>query len=229
MTSRNIFLGILSLAVLYILIKMAQKSNNTTKVQRQRTAVQSAQSAQAVQDQNILIVENPEGVPRLYRAPTSITRSQEPIILRRYNNNNNLRREVVSGDTYADVHPRVNYQFTNNQADQYDQYYIAKSDQVNNANTCIAIPQSSVQCINRQLVQNGNDIQAAISDCNLPAHVSTDCTKHNNGYYYPVPTNRPYVTGYADQQPRGVHVHYAQTSLNAPMERSILVGPGEGF
>jgi hypothetical protein len=132
----------------------------------------------------------------------------------------NVQPMIDMQDTSVTKTPSVGYRYIDNQVEQYDKYYVSNHNPLHiDADTCLVIPQMSVNCINQRLMKNGNNIGEAINACGVKNKGAVGCMGNMNGYYYP--TDRPYVPNIEDPMTRKAYV--IRTSLNAPMEKTVMV------
>ena len=126
------------------------------------------------------------------------------------------------------IHPSVGYEYIDNETSQSDQYYISQHNRNHiDADKCMAVPQTSTECINRQLSKNGNNIRDAVRTCKVNKTLNAACMKNVNGYYYPYPlpnnysVDYPYMSNYQNPPTRKEYI--VRTSLNAPKEKVLMV------
>jgi hypothetical protein len=110
--------------------------------------------------------------------------------------------------------PAVGFRYFNNQVDQYNGYYFSRHDpMLADINQCVALPKTSVSCMNLRMQENGNNIDDALKTCELPSVYLSDrsklCTYHPNTQLYPKNFMRK--------------AYSVRTSLNAPIERVVMI------
>lgn len=148
--------------------------------------------------------------------------------------------KVIVAPTYADnavehqfprdeqSTPPVGFRYTDDMSNPYGSYYVSVHNPVHiDADSCLAVPKITSDCINRRLIMNGNNLSDAVDSCNVHRSVLNKCVKNSSGYYYPYGTDRPYVTDYPYasnyEEPTTRKVYVVRTSLNAPMERTVMI------